>query len=103
MFVLNFKILVAIVAEKSLTNNLLEKKKNGQIKGNDKHTLTQYNKSYPMFVPNFKILGAVVLKKPLTQKKFTQTYTQTWFQKSQKNIYSLYFVCRGYNKVKYML
>ena len=32
MFIRNFKILPAVVPEKSLTKNLLEKKKNGQIK-----------------------------------------------------------------------
>ena len=33
MFIRNFKILGAVVPEKSLTKILLEKKKNGQIKG----------------------------------------------------------------------
>ena len=47
---------------------LLERKKNGQIKGLISHMwLIQYNLSYLMFVPNFKILGQVVPEKSLTK------------------------------------
>ena len=49
---------------------LLERKKNGQIKGLISHICgfffyTQYNLSYLMFVPNFKILDQVVPEKSL--------------------------------------
>ena len=58
-----------IKAEKSVSENLIGEKKNGQIKGmikGGRFSLTQY-KSYPTFVPNFKILGKVVPEKSLTQ------------------------------------
>ena len=50
---------------------MLERKKNGQIKGLIRicgwFFVTQYNLSLPSFVPNFKILGQVVPEKSLTE------------------------------------
>ena len=48
---------------------LLERKKNGQIKGLVSHMwlILLYNFSYLMFVPNFKVLGQVVPEKSLTK------------------------------------
>ena len=67
-FVLNFRILSLVVAEKSLTekklNFLLERKKNEQIKGLICNMwlffVTKYNSTLSSFIPNFRVLSQVV-------------------------------------------
>ena len=84
IFVPSFKILRQAVPEKSLTENfekiLLEKKKNGQIKGLISNMwllfffvffVTLYNSSLSSIVPNFRILSQAVAEKSLTEKRFT--------------------------------
>ena len=66
---LSIKILDAGVLRNHWRKILLKKKKNGQIKGNDKHgdADSLLYKMCPMFIPNFKIIGLVVPDKSLTQ------------------------------------
>ena len=90
MFVPGFKTLRQVVSEKSLKENFVGKKKNGQIKGlisNMCFFITQCNSLLSRFVPNFRILSQVCAEKSLTEKKI-QTNRVT--EKAKTIYYPLY-------------
>ena len=80
MFVQNFKNLCAVVPEKFLTTNLLEKKKSRQIKGMINMRMLILSNTIQQVIPhvceNFKIVGAVVPEKSLSEKSL-HTHRQT--------------------------
>ena len=99
MFVPIFKIIRQVVPEKSLKEILLERKKNGQIKGLIDNMwlffVTQYNTSRLHFVPNVRILSQVVAEKSLTEKMFTDKQTNIVTEKAKTTLYKLRTVGGG--------